>query len=127
MVKYRNMCHRLHENSVLDANGCHVWTGSLQKNGYGRINIRLPVNGDGCRGKHVQLRPHRVSFEEKVRKLESWEEVDHICGNRACINTDHHQAVSHKVNMQLMFEQKKTTNIGGRIFDAYENYNIEDF
>jgi len=90
-MKYATMKLRLFANSVLNNDGCHVWTARKDRYGYGRINIRVD-------GKHKTLKVHRVAFEEYVRPLEYWEEVDHLCYNKLCINPDHHQAVSKTEN-----------------------------
>lgn len=43
---------------------------------------------------------HVYYYVQKYGSLAPGLEIDHLCGNRACTNTDHLEAVSHKVNME---------------------------
>jgi hypothetical protein len=100
MSKYATLKLRLDANSMPLDNGCRVWAGSVDRYGYGRINMRVA-------GKHKQFRAHRVAFEEHVRPLEAWEELDHKCRNRACINHDHLEAVSKRENLDRMWADRR--------------------
>ena len=67
---------------------CWLWTASLQSTGYGQIS--------------VDRRPrlaHRVAYEMLVGPIPAGLELDHLCRNRACVNPDHLEPVTHKVNM----------------------------
>ena len=103
MSKYASIRHRLHDNSVLDGNGCYVWVRQIDTDGYGQITIKV-------NGKVKKLKAHRVSFEECVRKLEKGEQVDHICYNTSCINPDHLQAVTPKQNCK-----RRRRNVAARV------------
>jgi hypothetical protein len=72
---------------VVDENGCWVWNGSMWSRGYGRFC----ANG--------KERPaHRVSYEVFCGPLDPNLEIDHLCRNRACVNPDHLEQVTSKVN-----------------------------
>ena len=58
--------------------GCHVWTGSIDPNGYGLVNV----------GSH-QRRAHRLMWEHVNGPIPSGLMVRHDCANRACVNPAH--------------------------------------
>lgn len=70
---------------------CIEWTGSLSKQGYGRIKRN---------GKTFQA--HRYFYIEKFGELKNDELVCHKCDNRKCVNVDHLFVGSHKDNMTDM-------------------------
>jgi hypothetical protein len=63
--------------------GCHIWTGSRNSNGYGKIS--LPDVGTWY--------THRIAYGITHGHVPP--ELDHLCGNRACFNPDHLEAVTH--------------------------------
>jgi len=69
--------------------GCWLWTGYLAGGqGYGGIEIR----GQQCLA-------HRVVYELLVGPIPEGLELDHLCRNRCCVNPDHLEAVTSKVNV----------------------------
>lgn len=58
-----------------DDDECWPWTGSLDKQGYGQIDIRED-------GKRKNWRAHRLVFTKLVRPLRDDETLDHDCHNR---------------------------------------------
>lgn len=64
-------------------NDCILWKGRIDKDGYGR---------SGSKG------AHRVAYEEAGGTLIKGLEIDHLCRNRACVNPNHLEQVTHKVN-----------------------------
>jgi hypothetical protein len=72
----------------LTESGCWAWTACISKAGYAKF-------GDG-----LKVRPaHIWSYEQKKGKVPQGLELDHLCRVRCCVNPDHLEAVTHKVNM----------------------------
>ena len=71
---------------------CWLWTGFKKKAGYGRF---------GYDGK-VQY-AHRVSYGVLKGPLPPFRhgglELDHLCRNRSCVNPEHCELVTHKLNV----------------------------
>lgn len=67
--------------------GCFEWGGSRTTEGYGRIQI----------SRH-ERRAHRVAYELLVGPIPAGLQLDHLCRNRACVNPDHLEPVSSRVN-----------------------------
>lgn len=71
--------------------GCWLWTGSLDRNGYGYIRETA-----GRR----KLRAHRVVYEYVVGPIPDGMELDHLCRVRSCVNPDHLEPVTHRENQR---------------------------
>lgn len=65
---------------------CWLWTAGRHRDGYGQTS----------RGKKA----HRVAYEFVKGPIPEGLEIDHLCRVRLCVNPDHLEAVTHKVNMQ---------------------------
>lgn len=72
-----------------DDNGCLLWTGATRPNGYGVI-------WDGER----VTRAHRWAWEQKHGPIPDGMDLDHICGNRACVDHTHLRPTTRKQNME---------------------------
>ena len=70
-----------------DLGPCWQWTAALSL-GYG-IFCRQGSRTEGA---------HRISLELAGRLPPKPLEPDHLCRNRACVNPDHMEAVTHRVN-----------------------------
>ena len=77
--------------SVNGQTGCWDWTASKRPNGYGQI-------GEGGRYCKV-LYAHRVAYELYKGPIPAGLDIDHLCRNRGCVNPDHLEAVTRKVNL----------------------------
>lgn len=69
------------------SNGCIEYKLNMQS-GYGRVYIN---------GKRVYA--HRAAYERAFGKIPDGYQIDHLCRNRACINPQHLEAVTQKINI----------------------------
>lgn len=79
------LSERLWRRAVIMDNGCWQWTGYTMKNGYGLIE------------KHTLV--HRLAYELTRGPIPEGLDLDHLCKNRACLNPDHLEAVTRRVNL----------------------------
>lgn len=76
--------------SKVDATGdCWEWMGSRHL-GYGQWHTPRPA--------HLVVLAHRHVYELLVGPIPDGLQVDHLCRNRACVNPDHIELVTHRVN-----------------------------
>ena len=75
--------------------GCWRWDGSLTSTGYGRIGHGGRVENGGTRE-----RAHRVTYRLLRGPIPEGTELDHLCRNTRCVNPEHLEPVSHRVNIQ---------------------------
>jgi hypothetical protein len=78
--------------SKVNADGvCWEWTAARNNTGYGTFNVG---------GKKTRtVTAHRYAYETLVGLVPEEYDLDHLCRNRACVNPDHMEPVSHKVNV----------------------------
>lgn len=74
-------------------NGCWEWSGCHGKLGY----ALLSVNKDGH---WTTVNAHKFAYENLVGPTPIGKELDHKCRNPGCVNPEHLEPVSHKVNCQ---------------------------
>lgn len=63
---------------IVDKNDCHIFTGSTDENGYGRITFQYK--------KHIA---HRFSYEIQNGEIPKGMLVCHKCDNPPCVNPGH--------------------------------------
>lgn len=70
---------------------CWLWTGWIERNGYGRFWL------DGR-----QVGAHRVAHELFVGRIPEGLEIDHLCRVKHCVNPSHLEAVTASENIRRM-------------------------
>jgi hypothetical protein len=72
----------------VDATGlCWEWTKARTSKGYGSFGVAVP-------GKHMRnVLAHRWAWEALVGPIPEGMEIDHMCGNRICVNAGEHLAL----------------------------------
>ncbi len=99
---------------------CWLWTGSMDKYGYGRFKVR---------GKLVLA--HRFAYELARGLIPGELETDHLCRNRRCIKVDHLEAVTHQVNSLRGFgvgaqNARRPACLHGHLFDLLNTHFLPD-
>jgi hypothetical protein len=68
--------------TVDEQTGCWIWTGIIDKDGYGQAYYGR------------QVRAHRYFYEQRHGPIPDGLQIDHLCRNRACVNPDHLEPVT---------------------------------
>lgn len=79
---------RLARLTLKSDSGCWIWLGGKQPSGHGKIRIE---------GKTYQV--HRVAFELVKGSIPKGLVLDHLCKNPSCINPDHLEPVTQRINL----------------------------
>lgn len=99
---------RLLQKAVIQDSGCWVWRGQTNRDGYGMMNYD---------GKNRSV--HRLSYSAFRGQPPVGLELDHLCRNRACINPEHLELVTHQENSRRGLLKKDTCVRGHPL--AYPN------
>lgn len=78
--------------SVNHDTGCWEWTGQIGRNGYG-----------GFKDKGRKVTAHRWGYEHFAGPIPGGLNIDHLCRVRRCVNVQHLEPVTTKVNIQRGF------------------------
>lgn len=80
--------------------GCWLWTGGVDKDGYGKFQITLPRDGlpRGAPSKQRHVRAHVFSYELEHGPVPKGLLVMHSCDTPGCVRPDHLSAGTQKEN-----------------------------
>ena len=79
---------RLFARTIEDENGCWLWQGGKNTEGYGYIRV-------GGR----QISVHRAAYLDRVGPIPAGLELDHLCRVRHCCNPAHLEPVTGRENL----------------------------
>ena len=74
---------------VGDMTDCWNWTGAKTKDGYGQISVKDKIK-----------LAHRISYELFKGQIKEGLVINHLCSNTSCVNPEHLEVVTQKVNIQ---------------------------
>lgn len=107
---------------VYPVTGCLEWTGRLDREGYGTVWIKAGLP------KPRLCAAHRVSYEVFVGPIPEGLQIDHLCRNRRCINPQHLEPVTGRVNTRrspftpASINAARTECVNGHAFDEVNTY-----
>lgn len=77
------------ERKVAAGPGCMMWMAYRDYRGYGRFAVN-----------EIPVLAHRVAYELYVGPIPDGLTLDHLCRNHSCVNVQHLEPVTHRVNCQ---------------------------
>ena len=78
-------------NEAFSVKGCWIWKSVTDKLGYGKFHI------GGRRGRHYGA--YRVAYQLLRGQIPNGMVLDHLCRNPSCVNPDHLEVVTQRVNL----------------------------
>lgn len=94
MPPYKPSTERLLRAIVVNpTTGCWLYSGSIARDGYGKMNGGLEDPSETL--------AHRISFKVFVGPIPDGCEIDHKCKTRGCVRPEHLQAIPHSLNVGL--------------------------
>lgn len=89
--------------------GCWNWTGSCQPNGYGRSSVGS-----------TKWLAHRLVYTLLVGEIPCGLDLDHLCRNRRCVNPEHLEPVTRKINLLRGERANRTHCPQGHLIDGWD-------
>lgn len=101
--------------------GCWEWTGAKIPSGYGRFGY---TNENGTL---INTYSHRISYMLFKGEIPKGKVIDHLCKNKSCVNPDHLEVVTQRVNVLRSDSpsskaSKQTHCVHGHPFDKENTY-----
>ena len=110
----KNMITRFWQK-VQKTDGCWLWQGHLQTNGYAQITI-----------KKKRFYVHRLAYQWTKGRISEELELDHLCRNPACVNPKHLEMVTHQENIRRglvgQYQRDKTHCPKGHPYNEENTY-----
>lgn len=78
--------------NTINKGECWLWGSTINQDGYGILSTG---------GKPYLA--HRVTYEDVYGQIPIGLEIDHLCRVPSCVNPNHLEAVTHRLNMQRRF------------------------
>jgi hypothetical protein len=89
----RGAVDRFAEKVALTDSGCLEWIAGTAGNGYGHFHTTQTPDE-----KARDVYAHRWSYEHHLGPIPEGLHIDHLCRNTRCVNPDHLEAVTQRVN-----------------------------
>lgn len=87
---------RFNTKYIVSEDGCWNWTGTVAGKGNHKYGV---IRLDGGRSAK-KMNAHRVSYMLFKGDLDDSLVINHLCGNTKCVNPDHLEQVTQKVNTE---------------------------
>ena len=91
----KKVAAKIELNSKPGEGDCIVWTLSADKNGYGKLIIPRSEFG-----RTRQTGAHRAAWLALEGDIPEGLQIDHLCRNKICVNTQHMELVTQQVNLK---------------------------
>ena len=88
-------------SKVQKKDGCWEWLGA-KNHGYGAFMV-----GSSKDGTRRIVRAHRWVWEQVNGEVPAGRELDHLCGNRSCVNPSHLEPVTHTENIKRALQRQE--------------------
>jgi hypothetical protein len=87
IIRFRKYCRAVQ--------GCWLWTGYLDRNGYGKLHINAKFTNTK---KNRVVYAHRWGYEYFKGPVPKGLVLDHLCRNPRCVNPEHLEPVPQGIN-----------------------------